>query len=132
MKKKMLQKKLLISSIVTIVLICIVFYFFMPLPFISALWEENIARERMAGDVSQRVSGLHREDVIAMLGLSEETERGRVSFDFAFQYKIDQRRCLMILFGEDDMVVHTVIVDTFLLYKYYPLHPLPSYLRDFQ
>lgn len=66
-----------------------------------------------------------------MLGLSEDRESWQVSFEFAFRYKIDQRRCLMILFDEDDMVVHTVISNTFLLDKYGPPHPLPTYWQDF-
>ena len=65
-KRMSRQKRLIIAGVISFLLIYIIF--FMPLPFVSTLWEDNILRHRMTWDVSRRVVGLHEEEVIQMLG----------------------------------------------------------------
>ena len=59
-------EKLIITGVVLVILLPAVF--FMPLPFIPTLWEDNTLRHRMAWDVSRRVVGLHEDEIIQMLG----------------------------------------------------------------
>jgi len=40
----------------------------MPLPFRSSLWESHTARYRMVGSVSKKVIGLHRDEIVTLLG----------------------------------------------------------------
>jgi len=68
-KAKKLTTKIFIGCIVALILSWVVF--FMPLPFINALWEENILRHRMAWDISRRVIGLHEDEIILILGEPE-------------------------------------------------------------
>jgi len=69
MKKR---TKLLIGSIISIVLVYTAASFiaiFITLPFVGPLWHTNgFFRYSMRQDVSQRVIGLHQDDVVAMLG----------------------------------------------------------------
>ena len=99
--------------IVGITAIMHIFYmiFFMPLPFISSLWEENIHRHRMLRDVEQRIMGLHKEEVILMLG--EPNPQQPFQPDSIFLYELRPRghshawNHLIIWFDQNDFVRNT-------------------------
>ena len=115
--KKRLRKKLLIGSIVALVVVFILF--FMPLPFISTLWQADIFRHRMDWDVWPRVVGLHQEQITSMLGTPEDIAFAStspaidvigagVAATSTWGYRIDSQRSLIISFDEDGFAIHTV------------------------
>lgn len=67
MAKKSKRKWVLLCCIAGIIAL-IYLVFFMPLPFVKTLWEDNILRHRMAWDINRRVVGLHEDEIIQMLG----------------------------------------------------------------
>ncbi|MCL2827264.1 MAG: hypothetical protein FWD99_00810 [Oscillospiraceae bacterium] len=104
MQTKKVRKKLFIGCIIVAALLYIAF--FMPLPFIPSLWEENALRHRMAGDISRRVIGLHEEKIILMLG---EPEPNWTTFVYRLRNPVHSHswRHLIIFFDEDGIATRT-------------------------
>ena len=96
MKKRSLRKKLFISGIIAVALI--IFLVSLP-PIISTLYWNN---------VSQRVVGLHQEEIILMLGEPERGAPPRLTSS-VWLYRIRQNMYLLIFFDEGDIAVRTKI-----------------------
>ena len=102
-KRKSRWKKPIVACVILLILLYVIF--FMPLPFISALWEADIFRYRMEWDVSRRVMGLQGEEIILMLGEAEALDW----YPTAWVYRIGPQswRSLIIFFDENGVAVRT-------------------------
>ena len=104
-KRKARWKKRIVACVILLILLYVIF--FMPLPFVSALWEENILRHRMAWDVSRQVVGLHEAEIIQMLGEP-------YTFDTMLYYPLRGPnhswfwQSLVIRFDEERIAINTI------------------------
>jgi len=113
--KSNLKRKLFISVTFSMVLLYAVF--FMPLPFFSALWEENINfRYRMAWDISRRIKWLDQNDIILMLGEPEPHNYASSAWIYRIGPEDKPWNCLIIYFNENHIATR--------IYTGNPLHYL--------
>ena len=85
-----------------------------PIPFVGSWWENHTMRHSMVWHVRLNVVGLHRDDVLEMLG---SPERYTFSGSNAFIYRLHSEdsgyfwRHLIILFDENEYVRYTLIAN---------------------
>ena len=111
MERKVRRSKInKLLAVCLIVLFLGLVLFYMPLPYISTLWEIGILRGNMVGSVSQRVEGLHLEEVTLILGESErEAPEWLLSprQPEAWLYRVGGGRYFVVFFDSDGIVVRT-------------------------
>ena len=99
------KKKYLVGGATILTMIYIVF--FIPLPFVSVLWEENIHRHRMHKDINRRIIGLHEDEIVVMLGEPEPGWRTLV-YRLRPPNHSHSWNALIIFFDENNIAINTI------------------------
>jgi len=108
-KKNQLKRRLLIGGLAVFLLAMAILL--APFPFIRTLWDAEILRNRMTWDLSQRLDGLHQEDIIRILGEPEQDapawlSRTRPVPPWMYRVHPDRHRYMVIFFDEDGFAGH--------------------------
>jgi len=108
--KKKSPIKLIFGGVIAIVLMYAVVYvtaYFVPIPFAGVLWRANTIRHGMTGDVHERAIGLHKDDIVRMLGEPNE-HRDMWPEQPVWVYWVGPQpwRALMVVFNENGIVIN--------------------------
>lgn len=100
--KRKWSRGLLIGIGATLALIYSIFL--IPLPFVSSLWEQEVLRYRMAQGAQWRATGLHRDEVVQLLGESaQSTLCGSFVYPLRDPSHSHSWQHLIIFFDENDI-----------------------------
>ena len=100
-----MKKKLIVVCAALVLVLFVVFA--MPFPFIGTLWENDIARNRMVAHVRWTVVGLHRDEIVLMLGEPDFNSSSR-GIAYCINHPVQWRR-LVIFTDENGIATRTLI-----------------------